>query len=71
MTDVVFFRPDGYPVLTLSYWAPWQSGEVRLCKDLTDYAWVSLEEAKGHDLIEGIWDELRQVDDILKKAPAP
>ena len=68
VTDVVFFRPDGYPVVTLSFWAPFRSGEVRLGKDLTDHAWVTLEEAKAYDLIEGIGDEIRQVDDILKKA---
>ncbi len=68
VTDVVFFRPDGYPVVTLSFWAPYQSGEVRLGKDLTDHAWVTLEEAKAHDLIEGIDDEIRQVDDIFKNS---
>lgn len=65
VTDVVFFRPDGYPVVTLSFWAPYQSGEVKLGKDLTDHAWVSLEEAKDYDLIEGIWKELFIVDEIL------
>ena len=70
VTDLVFIRPDGYPVLTLSYWAPYQSGEVALSKDLTEHAWVTLEEAKNYELIEGIWDEIRQVDDILKKSQA-
>jgi len=27
--DLVFVRPDGYPVVTLSYWASYKSGEVR------------------------------------------
>ena len=67
VTDVVFFRPDGYPVVTLSYWAPYASGQVKLCKDLTDHAWVTPEEAKGYDLIEGILDGLRKVDDMLRK----
>lgn len=54
VTDVVFFRPDGYPVVTLSFWAPYASGDVRLSKDLTAHAWVSLEEARGYELISGI-----------------
>lgn len=62
-----FIRPDSFNVLGLSFWARYKSGEVKLPEDLTDHAWVSLEEAKGFDLIEGIWDELRQVDDILEK----
>lgn len=61
VTDLTFIRPDGYPVITLSYWASYKSGEVKLCKDLTGHAWVTLEEAKNYDLIDGIWDELKQV----------
>lgn len=66
VTDVVFFRPDGYPVVTLSFWAPWASGEVVLGKDLTEHAWVSLEEAGSYDLIEGILGEIRMVDEHLR-----
>jgi 8-oxo-dGTP pyrophosphatase MutT (NUDIX family) len=66
LCDLVFIRPDGYPVVTLSYWAEYKDGEVRLCKDLSDYAWVTLDEAKDYDLIDGIWDELKSVDDILR-----
>lgn len=64
--DVVFIRPDGYPVVTLSYWASYKSGEVVLCKDLTDYAWVTLEEAKNYDLINGIWDEIKDAEELIK-----
>ncbi len=67
LCDLLFIRPDGNPVLTLSYWCDYKAGEVKLCKDLSEYAWVDLEEAKNYDLIEGIWDELKIVDDILSK----
>jgi 8-oxo-dGTP pyrophosphatase MutT (NUDIX family) len=67
LCDLVFVRPDGYPVVTLSYWCRYKSGNVKLCKDLTDHAWVTLEEAKNYDLIDGIWDELREVDKQLRK----
>ncbi|HEY4521620.1 MAG TPA: hypothetical protein VJH05_00565 [Candidatus Paceibacterota bacterium] len=65
LCDLVFVRPDGYPVVTLSYWAKYADGEVTLCKDLTEYAWVGLEEAKNYDLIDGIWDEIKQVDELI------
>ena len=67
LCDLVFVRPDGFPVVTLSYWAKYKSGTVKVGKDLTDYAWVTLKEAKKYDLIDGIWDELRQVSNIIKK----
>jgi 8-oxo-dGTP pyrophosphatase MutT (NUDIX family) len=65
LCDLVFVRPDGYPVVTLSYWAQYKGGEVKLCRDLSDYAWVALDKAKDYDLIDGIWDELKLVDGIL------
>ena len=66
LCDLVFVRPDGYPVVTLSYWAGYKSGKVRLCKDLVDYAWVTAKEAKNYDLIEGIINELREVEKLLR-----
>jgi 8-oxo-dGTP pyrophosphatase MutT (NUDIX family) len=65
LTDLVFIRPDGFPVVTLSYWAYWKSGDVKLCKDLTEYAWVTAEDGKKYDLIDGIWEEIRDVEKLL------
>lgn len=67
LCDLVFIRPDGWPVATLSYWAPYKSGTVKLCKDLIEHAWVTVQEAKKYDLIEGIYDEIRDVAKLLKK----
>ncbi len=66
LIDLTFIRPDGIPVIVFSYFAPYVSGEVKLDEDTTEFAWVSLEEAKNYDLIDGIWDEIRQVDEMLK-----
>jgi len=66
LLDLTAIRPDGTPLLVLSYFAPYVSGEVKLDEDSTDSAWVTLIEAKKYDLIDGIWDEIREVDEILK-----
>ena len=50
----------------ISFMADWKSGEVALEPSLTEYKWVSYEEAKGYDLIEGILDELRLAERFLK-----
>ena len=65
LCDLVFIRPDSYPVVTLSYWAHHKAGEVKLGKDLIDHAWVTVEEAKKYNLIEGIQDELEEVNRLL------
>ncbi|MDO8574744.1 MAG: NUDIX domain-containing protein [bacterium] len=66
LTDMTFIRPDDIPVLVLSYWCRHKSGEVRLGKDMTDYAWVTPEEAKKYNLIPGIFDEIESVNELLK-----
>lgn len=67
LLDITFVRPDNIPVLILSFYCDYKSGEVKLDSDSVDYAWVTLEEAKNYDLIDGIWEEIRMVDEILKK----
>jgi 8-oxo-dGTP pyrophosphatase MutT (NUDIX family) len=66
VTSLVYIRSDKIPSLIISLWAESKEGEVRLCPALTEYKWVSLEEAKGYDLIEGIYEELEILDKKLK-----
>mgnify|MGYP001595869397 CR=1 FL=1 len=66
LLDLVFIRPDNIPVLTLSYYCDWKSGEVQLNEENVDYKWVSVEEAKNYDLIEGILEEIKMVANIRR-----
>lgn len=66
LLDIAFIRPDGIPVIILSYYAPYESGEVKLDEDSIEYTWVTLKEAKEYDLIEGILEEIEMVEKIIK-----
>ncbi len=66
LLDLAFIRPDGIPVLVVSYFAPYESGEIKLDADSVEYAWVTPQEAKTYDLIEGTLEEIEMVDKILK-----
>lgn len=66
LLDLAFIRPDGMPVVTLSYYGDWQSGDVQLNEENIDYCWVTVEEAKTYDLIEGVLEEIKMADKILK-----
>ena len=66
LLDLAFIRPDNIPVITLSYYCAWKSGEVKLDEECINYAWVTLEEAKNYDLISGVFEEIEMVDKILK-----
>ena len=65
LLDLTFIRPDGIPVIVLSYYAPYVSGEVKIDDDATEYKWATFSEAKELDLIPGIIDEIEMVDNIL------
>ncbi len=59
ITSLATVHQDGNPSLVISCIAHYVSGEVLLQESETDaYKWVSLEEAKEYDLIDGIYDEL-------------
>jgi len=66
LTSLCFIRPDNVPVVITSLFADHHEGEVKLNKESVDYAWVSLEEARNYDLIEGIYEELEMLDKVLK-----
>ena len=66
LLDLTFIKGDGVPVLVLSYYAEYLTGDVVLDEDATEYKWVSVEELKDLELIKGIDHEIEMVDEILK-----
>ena len=54
LLSLTFIRKDGIPVVVLSYYCDYESGEVELDDSLEEYKWVTLEEARGYNLISGI-----------------
>ena len=67
LMDLTFIRPDNIPVLVLSYYAKYESGEVKLDDDAVDYKWATLAKAKELDMIDGVWEEIELVDKILRE----
>ena len=67
LLDIAFIRPDNIPVVILSYYGPYKFGEIKLDEDNTEYAWVTFEEAKEYNLIDGILGEIDMVEKILVK----
>ncbi|MEK7505327.1 MAG: NUDIX domain-containing protein [Patescibacteria group bacterium] len=66
LTSIIAEYPDGH-ALIISCLADYDSGEVKLQESETDqYAWVTAEEAKKYELIDGIRDELVLAEKYLK-----
>jgi len=70
LTSLSYIRSDNIPTIIVSLFADYNKGEIKLCPDLTEHAWVTLEEAKNYELIEGIYEELEMLDRVLKKEEA-
>lgn len=67
LTSMTFIKNDGNPMLILSYYADYSSGEIKLNEESCDYSWVTLDEAKNYNLIEGIYEEIVMLDRLLKE----
>lgn len=67
LTSLAYIRDDGIPTIIVSLFADIDGGEVNLCPALTEHAWVTLEEAKKYELIEGIYEEFEMLDRLLKE----
>jgi 8-oxo-dGTP pyrophosphatase MutT (NUDIX family) len=59
LVDMAFIRGDGIPTLIMACTSDYVCGDVKLPPELTDFAWVNLEEAKNYDLIAGVYAELQ------------
>jgi 8-oxo-dGTP diphosphatase len=67
VTSLATVHSDGSPSLVISCMADYKSGEVTLqLEECDEYAWVTLEEAKTYDLIDGIYDELLMAENRIK-----
>ena len=63
VTSLATIHEDGAPSLVISCLAEFDSGNVVLQEDEADkFEWVSVEEAKKYDLIDGIYDEIVMAD---------
>lgn len=70
VTDLVTLDFEN-PLLVISLAADYVSGEVVLQEGEADeYAWVTVEEAKGYEFIDGIYDEIVEADKAIKRDPA-
>lgn len=64
-SSLVFIRPNGYSTIIVSLFADYADGNVQLAEDeLSEHAWVTLEEAKNYDLIENIYEQIEKVDSM-------
>ena len=67
VTSLATEHKDGAASIVLSCLADYVSGEVKLQENETDKCeWVSTEEAKNYELLDGIYDELAMADSLRK-----
>lgn len=60
-SNLALIRPNGFSTIIVSLFAEQDEGEVQLNEnELVAYKWVNVEEAKEHDLIENIWEQIKK-----------
>ncbi len=72
LTSLATVHQDGAPSLVISCLADYDSGEVTLqLEECDEYKWVTSEESKQYPLLDGIYEELVQVDEWKKTRLKP
>jgi len=67
VTSLATEHKDGAASIVISCLADYKSGEVELQEEETDkYEWVTTEEAKNYELIDGIYDEIMMADALRR-----
>lgn len=66
VTSLADYSENDDPSLVISCLADWDVGEVKLEEGMQECQWVTLEESKKFDLIEGIYEELVMADKMLR-----
>lgn len=66
LLSLSYIRSDGFPTVVVSLYCDWAGGKVKLCQDLTDYAWVSAKELKNYGFVPGLREEIEMVAKILR-----
>lgn len=68
VSNLAFLRNNGFSTVIVSLYADHAEGDVKLDEEeLTEHAWVTLEEAKQYDLIENIYEQMAKVDSLTSK----
>lgn len=65
VTSMTFMNKES-PMLIVSLYADHEEGEVKLNEESIDFKWVDIDEVKNYQLIEGIYEELVMLDELLK-----
>jgi 8-oxo-dGTP diphosphatase len=67
VTSLATIHADGAPSLVISCMADYVSGDVQLqLEETDDFAWVSVDQSKKYNLLDGIYDELVMAEKKLK-----
>ena len=64
-------EPDNIPVVVISMFADYASGEVVLDADHDTFRWITAGQATEYDFIDGIAEEIVMLDQHLKGEPIP
>ncbi|HEX5774443.1 MAG TPA: NUDIX domain-containing protein [Candidatus Paceibacterota bacterium] len=67
LLDVAFVRPDGVPVIVLSFYCRYAGGEVAFDEDTEEAVWITVEELPKYEFIQGIEHEIAQVHERLTR----
>lgn len=66
LLSLAYIRSDNIPTLIISFFCDYDSGEVKLSKDLIEFTWLKIDEIKNYKPVPGLREEIELVDKASK-----
>lgn len=67
LLSLAYVRSDNVPTLIVSFYCDYDSGEVKLADEVTEYAWITEDELDKYQFVPGLKEEIELVDKVLKE----
>ncbi|MBN2100579.1 NUDIX domain-containing protein [Candidatus Dojkabacteria bacterium] len=66
LLSLAYIRSDGIPTLILSFYCDYESGDVTLADELTEFAWIEGYQIGDYEFVPGLSEEIEMVDKKIK-----
>ncbi len=66
LLSLCYMRSDSIPTMIISFYCDYKSGDVSLSEELTEHAWVSVDELGNYQFVPGLREEIELVDELLR-----
>lgn len=67
LLSLAYIRSDDIPTIIISLYCDYDSGKIKLSKELTEHVWITADEIDKYEFLPGLKEEIEMIDKVLKE----